>query len=126
VSPRRKYRTVREYLAALPPEPRRRLNAIRRLVHERVPGAVETISYNIPAFRLQRVFMYCAAFSAHVSIFPPVKNDAALLRRLGPYRNAKGNLRFSLDEPLPLGLIARIARALAKQSVAAATKRRAP
>ena len=126
MSPRRKYRTVREYLADLPPEPRRRVNLIRRLVRERVPGAVETISYNIPAFKLQRVFMYCAAFTAHVAIFPPVKRDRALLRQLKPYRNAKGNLRFALGEPLPRPLIAHIATALARQSAAAATTRRSP
>jgi len=118
VSPRRTYRTVRDYLADVPPEPRRRLNAIRRLVRQRVPGATETISYNIPAFRLQRVFMYCAAFKEHVAIFPPVRQDRALVRRLKPYRNAKGNLRFGLDEPLPLALVGRIAKALAVQSSA--------
>jgi uncharacterized protein YdhG (YjbR/CyaY superfamily) len=123
VSPRRKYRTVREYLAHLAPEPRRRLNAIRRLVRQGVPGAVEAISYNIPAFRLDRVFMYCAAFKGHVAIFPPLKNDRALVRRLTPYRNAKGNLRFGLDEPLPLALVGRIAKALARQSAAAAGRR---
>lgn len=125
MSPRRKYRTVGEYLAHVPPEPRRRLNAIRRLVRQRVPGAAETISYNIPAFRLDRVFMYCAAFKGHVGIFPPLKNDRSLVRRLAPYRNAKGNLRFALDEPLPLALVGRIAKALARQSAAAA-RRRAP
>ena len=81
-----------------------------------MPAAVETISYNIPAFRLRKVFMYCAAFKDHVSIFPPVKNDRALLLRLRRYRNAKGNLRFALDEPLPLALIGRIVAALAAQS----------
>jgi uncharacterized protein YdhG (YjbR/CyaY superfamily) len=126
VSPRRKYRTVGDYLADVPPGPRRRLNAIRRIVAKQVPGAVETISYNIPAFTLHKVFMYCAAFKGHVGLFPPVRGDAALVRRLKPYRNAKGNLRFAFDEPLPLALIARIARALARQSAAPARRRRAP
>jgi uncharacterized protein YdhG (YjbR/CyaY superfamily) len=115
---------VHDYLAQVPAEPRRRLNAIRRLVRKSVPGAVETISYNIPAFRLERVFMYCAAFTGHVSIFPPVRNDAALMARLARYRNAKGNLRFDLAEPLPQALIGRIARVLARQSARSAASRR--
>jgi len=123
--PRRKYQSVQDYLADVAPEPRRRLNTIRRLVREAVPGAAETISYNIPAFRLERVFLYCAAFTGHVSIFPPVRNDAALAARLKPYRNAKGNLRFDLDEPLPVALVGRIARALARQSAPRAPSRRA-
>jgi uncharacterized protein YdhG (YjbR/CyaY superfamily) len=106
---------VQEYLADVPPEPRRRLNRIRRLVKKHVPEAVETISYNIPAFRLRRIFMYCAAFKSHVSIFPPVKKDAGLDPLLKPYRNAKGNLLFDLGEPLPFGLVARVVKALAQR-----------
>jgi len=123
---RAKYPTVQAYLRDLAPEPRRRVNAIRRLVRQAVPGSVETISYNIPAFRLERVFMYCAGFRDHVSIFPPVRNDAALAARLAPYRNAKGNLLFDLDEPLPLALVTRIARALARQAAARAARGRRP
>jgi len=100
----------------VPPGPRRRLNSIRRLVRRHVPVAAETISYNIPAFRLERTFMYCAAFRAHVSIFPPLRGDRALLAALKPYRNARGNLLFPHAEPLPLALVARIAKALARQS----------
>jgi uncharacterized protein YdhG (YjbR/CyaY superfamily) len=117
VSSRRKYHSVREYLADVPPAPRRRLNDIRRLVKKHVPRATETISYNIPAFRLGKTFMYCAAFRDHISIFPPVRADAALSRALGPYRNARGNLLFDLSEPLPLTLVARVAKALAREHV---------
>ena len=118
VGSRKKYTSVQEYLADIRPEPRRRLNRIRQLVKKQVPGAEETISYNIPAFRLRRVFMYYAAFRDHISIFPPLNDAARLAPLLKRFRNAKGNLLFDLREPMPYGLIARVARALAKRHVA--------
>jgi uncharacterized protein YdhG (YjbR/CyaY superfamily) len=120
---RKRYGSVQDYLADLAPESRRRLNRIRRLVKQIVPAATEGVSYNIPAFRLERIFLYVAAFKDHVSIFPPVKNDARLVKALARYRNAKGNLKFALEAPLPEALIVRVIKALARQS---APKERAP
>ena len=112
---RKKFATVAEYAASLPPASARILSRVRRIVKEEVPDSREKISYNIPAFALEKTFMYFAVFKAHVSVFPPLRTDARLARSLAPYRNAKGNLRFSLDEPVPYALIGRVARALAKQ-----------
>ena len=114
MSSRKRYASVEEYLADVAPESRRRLQRIRQLVKKHVPEAVETISYNIPAFRLRKVFMYYAAFKNHISIFPPLKDKTGLARLLKPYRNDKGNLLFDLHEPMPYGLVARAAKALAK------------
>jgi len=115
MSGRKKYVSVHAYLADVPPESRRRLNKIRQLVKKHVPDAVEAISYNIPAFRLRKTFMYCAAFKNHISIFPPLRNETSLAKLLRPSRNAKGNLRFDLREPMPYALVARVARALARR-----------
>lgn len=118
-------RSVAKYVAGLPPESARVLGRIRTLVGRNVPGCTETISYGIPAFRLDRVFMYCAAFKSHVGIYPPVRGDARLMRALKPYANAKGNLRFALSAPMPYPLIARVAQALARSSAARSAPRAA-
>ena len=110
-----KFATVAEYAASLPPASARVLSRVRRLVKKAVPKSREKISYNIPAFELDRTFMYFAVFKAHVSVFPPMRADARLARALTRYRNARGNLRFPLDEPVPYALIGRVARALARQ-----------
>lgn len=107
--------TVDHYLSTLSPAQRKALKAVFALVRKTIPGAELTISYGIPAFRLGRVFMYCGAFRKHIGIYPPVTDEPVLTRELESYANAKGNLRFSLDAPLPLPLIARVARALVRQ-----------
>lgn len=107
--------TVPDYLASLEPAQARVLKSVIALVRKTVPKAELVISYGIPAFKSGRVFMYCAAFKRHIGIYPPVKGDAKLVRELRPYANAKGNLSFQLDAPMPMPLIARVASALARQ-----------
>lgn len=104
-----------EYLATVSPEVRTRLQEIQRVVEERVPGAIRCFGYGVPAFKQDRVFLYFAAFKAHIGIYPPLSSDAALIEELGPYRNRKGNLAFPLKNPLPLDLIGRLAVALSQQ-----------
>lgn len=48
-------------------------------------------------------------------IYPPVREDAALIAELAFYPNEKGNLAFKYKEPIPYELIGRVAVALAKE-----------
>ena len=107
--------SVDDYLAAAAASARPALKKIRALVKTIAPQAQETISYGVPAFRQGRVFVYFAAFKSHIGIYPPVKGSAALEKALQPYRGAKGNLKFPLDQPLPYGLIRRVVIALKRQ-----------
>ena len=113
---RPKFATVDAYLATVSPEVHPILEEIRALVKRTVPDAQETISYQMPAFRLKRVFFFYAAFKQHIGIYPPLQTDEALLQELQPYRGEKGNLKFPLDQPIPYDLIARVAAALAQQA----------
>jgi uncharacterized protein YdhG (YjbR/CyaY superfamily) len=115
LNPRPTFGTIPEYLSALEPAQAKLLRRVLALVRKSVPGSTGVISYGIPAFRQDKVFIYCAAFKRHIGIYPPVRNDARLVAKLKNYANAKGNLAFQLDEPLPLQLIAQVAKALARQ-----------
>ena len=91
------------------------LRRIQAIVEATVPSAARCIGYNIPAYRLQRNFLYFAAFKRHVGIYPPVTDDPVLIGDLQPFRIGKGNLAFPLSAPMPYELIARVAASLAKQ-----------
>ena len=43
---------VKRYLAGLPPGSRRKLKNVRDAIRRAAPGATESISYGIPAFKL--------------------------------------------------------------------------
>jgi len=110
-----KFTDINEYIASASPEAKPILEEIRKLIQAKIPHAKETISYQMPAFKLRSAFIYFAAFKKHIGIYPPVKNDQNLINELLPFRNDKGNLRFSLNQPIPYELIGRVAIALAKQ-----------
>jgi uncharacterized protein YdhG (YjbR/CyaY superfamily) len=112
--------TIDEYIAAFPPQVRTILRRIRATIADAAPDAREVISYRMPAFKQHGILLYFAAFKAHIGIFPPVSGDPTLDKALLPYRGPKGNLRFPFDEPMPYGLIGRIARLRARQDLAKA------
>jgi uncharacterized protein YdhG (YjbR/CyaY superfamily) len=112
---RAKFANIDEYLSSVSPESKLILGEIRNLIRAKVPNAQETISYQLPAFKLKRTFVYFAAFKKHIGIYPPVKGDKTLTDALLPYTGEKGNLKFPLDQPMPYELIGRVVVALAKQ-----------
>lgn len=69
------------------------------------------ISYRIPAFKTERILVWYAAFSDHVSLFPTAAVIKQFKTELKSFRTSKGTIRFPLDKPLPTALIKKIARA---------------
>jgi uncharacterized protein YdhG (YjbR/CyaY superfamily) len=75
-----------------------------------VPGAEETISYQIPTVTLEgRYLVYFAGWKKHISIYPVPPLDETLEQEVDPHRSGKDTLRFSLNEPIPYELIGRVA-----------------
>ncbi|MBK7235245.1 MAG: hypothetical protein IPI02_06300 [Sterolibacteriaceae bacterium] len=103
------------YFESVAAEVRPLLASIQATVESLLPEVSRCISYNMPAFRGKRVFLYFAAFKKHIGIYPPVTRDTALLRELAPYRGEKGNLSFPLNQPLPVDLIGRVGVALHRE-----------
>jgi uncharacterized protein YdhG (YjbR/CyaY superfamily) len=118
MTPRPKPTNIDAYIASSPPEVQPLLQEIRRAIHAAAPDAEETISYTIPAFRLNGILVYFAAFKKHIGFYPPINGDASLMKAIAPYAGPKGNLQFPLDQPIPYKLIERIVKFRVKQSAA--------
>lgn len=121
-------RSVDEYLAKVPPRQRAALKKLRAAIRAAAPGATETISYQMPAFKAHgRALVSYAAFSDHYSLFPMGTSVvAANLAKLEPYLSGKSTIRFSFEKPLPASIVrlvvkARLAENAARQT--AATRR---
>ena len=111
--------SVASYIAAQPKERRAALERVRRIIRRAIPGAEEGISYKIPAYKLQgRAVIYFAGWKEHYSLYPVTADVVeALGDRLGELEISKGTIRFPFDEPIPVRLIARIAKLLAGKAM---------
>ena len=103
--------SVEDYLAALPDGPRAALEKLRKAIKTAAPGPIETISYQMPAFRMhgQGLVSY-AAFKHHCSLFPGRAVIEALGHELEPYLSGKSTIRFQADTPLPAALVKKIVK----------------
>ena len=115
--------TIDEYISAFTTDVQAIRQQVREVVRSAAPDAQESISYQIPAFKLNGVLVYFAAFRKHIGFYPPVRGDARLEKAVSPYAGEKGNLRFPLDQPIPFGLIERVTKLRAKQNMAKATSK---
>ena len=110
---------IDQYIEQFPPDVQEILQKIRTTVAKAVPKAQEKISYRIPAFMLDGIVIYFAAFKKHIGVFPPVR-DPRLKKEVARYAGPKGNLQFPLNERIPYALIGRIAKAHAQANAARA------
>ncbi len=99
-----------DYAGRFPADVQRRLRAVRRAIQGAAPDATETISYRIPAFRLERILVWFGAHANHLGFYPGASGIAAFKSELARYKSAKGSVQFPFDEPLPLALVARIVK----------------
>jgi uncharacterized protein YdhG (YjbR/CyaY superfamily) len=118
-------KTIDQYIVGYSPQVQEVLERIRSIVQSVAPEAEERISYQMPAFSLDGMLIYFAAFQKHIGIYPPVKGDAKLQQDLAPYRGEKGNLKFPLDRSMPYALIRRVVKFRLKEHLAQRAAKRA-
>lgn len=119
------YKSVDDYLAARPVEVQPLLKLVRKAIQKALPQAQEVISYQIPAYKIGgKNVIFFAGWKEHYAVYPA--NEAlvaALMADLSLNRGkvlASGKLvnrtiQFPLDAPVPVDLIARIARLRARE-----------
>ena len=119
--------SVEDYLAALPEAPRAALEKLRKTIKAAAPEATETISYQMPTFKLHGRFLVSfAAFKDHCSLFPAsAKVLEAHGEELKPYFSGKGTIRFTVDEPLSAALVKAIVRTRIEENAAISPSPRA-
>ena len=123
------YETIDEYIASKPESLRPVLERVRATIAKALPGAEEAISYQIPAFKLNgKVVVFFAGWKEHFSIYPAGPELlAAFADDLKDHTVSKGTIQFPLDRPVPVRLIARIAKFKAEEAERrAAAKKKKP
>ena len=104
--------TVDDYIAAQPETQRLKLQQVRNAIRKAVPEAIEGIGYGMPGYKfLGKPLLYFAGFKNHYSLFAASGTFfASLEEELKNYERRKGTVQFSLEKPVPVRLISRIAK----------------
>lgn len=116
---RTKFTSVEQFIKAAPEQAQSILKKLRAAVRKALPKADETISYNIPCYKLNgKYVVYFAGYPNHVSIYPVPKTITGMKEDIAKYKAGKGTLKFANDKPLPLGFIKKVILQLAKENAA--------
>ena len=111
-----------DYVERFPKDVQQRLQKMRLAVKKAAPQAKEKISYGIPAFTLNGMLVWFAAFKNHIGFYPRTSAIAAFKKELSAYKGAKGSVQFPFDKSLPLPLISRIVKFRVKENLSKAKR----
>lgn len=112
-----KFKTVDEYMSALPKDVRVKMESVRKTIKQAAPDAVEIICYNMPAFRLGKILVYYAAHTHHIGFYPMASGIENFKKELSAYKGARGSVQFPFDVPMPLKLIEKIVKFRVKENM---------
>lgn len=103
------------YIQGFPDDVQKILAKLRAMVKEEAPEAVETISYQMPAFKLNgKYLVYFAAWKTHIAFYPAT-SAVIEIPGIDAYRTGKGTFQFPLDTPIPYEMIRKIIRTRADE-----------
>ena len=82
---------------------------MRRIIKSVIPGAIETISYQIPAFKINnKNIVHFSAYKKHIGLYPGSSAIEHFKEELSQYKWSKGAVQFPLDNPIPSELVKKI------------------
>lgn len=84
MAPKREFKSVDEYIAAFPKNVQCILEEFRKAIQEAAPEAEETISYQMPAFKLNGILVWFAAHKNHIGFYPRVFCYCSFQRQIIP------------------------------------------
>jgi uncharacterized protein YdhG (YjbR/CyaY superfamily) len=103
-------KTIDEYIAAQPDSIQPLLHQVRDALRAALPDAEERISWSMPTFWKKHNIIHFAAAKKHIGLYPGDKAIEHFADRLAQYKTTKGAVQLPYSKPLPLGLIADIAK----------------
>jgi uncharacterized protein YdhG (YjbR/CyaY superfamily) len=116
-SAKKGYKSIDQYIRSFPEPVQKKLVKLRDLIREQAPQAQAKISYQMPTFFLNGNLVHFAAYSKHIGFYPTSSGIRAFRSKLSKYKHAKGSVRFSIEEPLPVELIRGIVKFRAKENM---------
>lgn len=106
-----KFKTVDDYIRSFPDDIKILLEQMRETILRNAEGAEESISYRMPAYKLNgRPLVYFAGYRNHIGFYATPTGHSEFAEELSQYKQGRGSVQFPVREPLPLSLVERIVR----------------
>lgn len=103
------YQSIDEYIGTFPDDIQSRLESMRQIIKSVIPGAIETISYQIPTFKINnKNIVHFSAYKKHIGLYPGSSAIEHFKEELSQYKWSKGTVQFPLDNPIPSELVKKI------------------
>ncbi|PPK79622.1 uncharacterized protein YdhG (YjbR/CyaY superfamily) [Lacrimispora xylanisolvens] len=102
--------TIDAYIEAQAEEVQPLLHQVRNTIRTALPEAEERISWKMPTYWKRHNIIHFAAFKKHIGVYPGENAMVHFAGRLTEYKTSKGAIQLPYDKPLPLDLIAEIAK----------------
>lgn len=96
---------IDDYISRFPLDIQKILHKLRDVIRDAAPEAIETISYQMPTFKLNQNLVHFAAYKSHIGFYPTPEAIIKFKDRISKYKSSKGAIQFKVDEPLPYDLI---------------------
>ena len=106
-----KPKSTDEYISSFPKETQILLQEVRKTIKNVAPEADESISYGMPAYKLNgKALVYFAGYKNHIGFYATPTGHAEFTEELAKYKQGKGSVQFPINEPMPLDLITKIVK----------------
>jgi len=109
-------KNIDEYIAEYPKDVQKHLIEMRTTIRKALPNAEEAIKYGMPTYVLNGNLLSFGAYKTHIGFYPAPTEAEEFKKALSPYAASKATARFPLDKSLPLPLISKMVKYLAKRS----------
>lgn len=111
------YSSVEEYINSFPADVQHLLEQVRATILSKAPGAAESISYGMAAYKINgKPLVYFAGYKSHIGFYATPSGHAEFARELSKYKQGKGSVQFPIDQPIPFDLISRIVEFRVKEN----------
>lgn len=108
---------VDAYIQQYPEATQKAMQVVRAAIKAAAPGVEELISYKMPAYKLNGVLVYFAAYNNHVGFYATPTGHNKFKKELSIYKTGKGSVQFPLDQPMPIELIKKIVQFRVKENL---------
>lgn len=88
-------KNIDEYIADFPDYSQKVLKKVRATIRNAALKTEESISYQIPTFKIGgKVLIYFAGFKKHISVYPAPREAVEFKKELAEYKGGKGTVQF--------------------------------